>query len=176
VLSAADYLQESSDIQLTHTFEKTNMRLFYLFVLTIMLSLGLLGQASPFPQLHNNQTKAIQRRACDWDTQTNEFICDGNLPTLDEIVAKMRDPNNGGKALPDRPSIFYSKLGSITQVSLWIFGWTRTAGMSGKWYWLYGCMTSNPQSCKLESFEAEDASDDGPQGTTRISNGRKTTC
>lgn len=126
-----------------------------LLILTFLLLLGLLSEAKPIIQ-HSNQAKTLWPRQCEWDPQTNAFVCDDNLPTLQQMVDKMRDPNVGGKVNANRPAIFYSKLGELSKVALWIFGWTRTAHLTPNYYWLYGCIDTSPTSCKLKAGQGED--------------------
>lgn len=64
----------------------------------------------------NDSTLALQRRQCvDDPNNAGNYICDDNLPTLSEIVARMRDASQGGVADSEHMAVFVWQLSPLVE-------------------------------------------------------------
>jgi hypothetical protein len=63
---------------------------------------------------YSKENSPLERRQCKWDATAQDFVCDEWLPTLDEMVARMHDTNDQGRATPETHAFFYSNLISPT--------------------------------------------------------------
>ena len=88
----------------------------------------------------SNNTSPLVHRECRWDDASDKFICDRYLPTLDQIVSRMKNTEDSGKASPGASAIFYTNLvdGDLTQdkrweMCAWCAGWMENAGIKN-WY------------------------------------------
>lgn len=92
----------------------------------------------------SNTTQALLKRQCSLVPNTGMYACDNMLPTLDQIVARIRDTNDGGLADAEHHAIFYTNLGggstelaTVQRTSLWVLGWLHNRRMQTgfKFYW-----------------------------------------
>jgi hypothetical protein len=85
----------------------------------------------------------LSRRQCEYDAQGN-IQCDGDLPTLDQIIARMRSKTKGNVVTDDRIAVFYSNLddpslnndATAREVS-WVVGWLKANNFENRFYWNY---------------------------------------
>ena len=126
--------------------QAANMRtMLHIFVL---ISLLWVITARP-TDYSRNHTKILQARGCEWIESKegwHTYECDEHLPTLDEIVAHMRNPAEEGKADDEHASVFYTNLrdpdinvdpgGNPNYLFSWMFGWLRAQGLTAEdTYW-----------------------------------------
>jgi hypothetical protein len=81
------------------------------YVLLLLLLATLVPCAPILPELAtDNTTSYLERRQCVWNDKTSAFDCDMLLPTIPELVARMRDLSDSGAAGPASRVVFYSNL------------------------------------------------------------------
>ena len=110
----------------------------------IVLFLCLFGFVTGLPTPHHPS-----KRQCVKNPATGAYapeFCDPLLPTLDEIVARIRDTSDGGHATPAHSAVFYSNLAGTAKPSLeeirlagqWVLAWLTQRRSTGKqYYWWY---------------------------------------
>jgi hypothetical protein len=104
---------------------------------------------SSISQRHVSRPTRVEREPaqCTFNAATNRFLCDNWLPTLDEMVARMQDANDGGRATRENRVLFFTKLvdpsipketepyrEEIGKVFAYIEAWARIHGYGENWY------------------------------------------
>ncbi|KPI37563.1 uncharacterized protein AB675_3953 [Cyphellophora attinorum] len=91
-----------------------------------------------------NETKTLFRRECDYKPgSSTDFDCDFTLPTVDQIIAHLRDTAHGGLADDQHSAVFYTNLAypqgqwNAEQMT-WVHTWLKASEMTDKVYWLQG--------------------------------------
>lgn len=76
----------------------------------------------------------LQRRQCVWNSSKNAYECDLEMPTVDQMIERMR----GLRATPDRHVAFYTNLGSYSNQDwvIWVTGWFKSRGKEDKFFWV----------------------------------------
>jgi hypothetical protein len=110
-----------------------------------------LSELAPLTPLHNasrNETGALLRRECEYDAATDDYICDDILPTMAQLVDRLRN-KPGGLATPDRHAVFYTNLEDPNQAraGAWLVTWLHAKGYRDKYYWWPKMVN---KECKLE--------------------------
>lgn len=107
------------------------------------------SQAFAIQSLSNN-SKLLQPRQCEWDAGAEEFVCDDNLPTVADFVARMHDTSQDGSVDAAHSAVFYTGLTKPgeefgeTQAS-WFLGWLESAQVTH--YWLYTAIDAHNSKC-----------------------------
>lgn len=118
----------------------------------LFLFLTVLSLASSLPTFNATSSVSpppLSKRQCVKNPATGLYDqdhCDHLLPTLDEIVARIRDTNDGGWGSPGAAAAFYSNLAGVErpseaqvrQSALWVLGWlTQRRSTGQQFYWWY---------------------------------------
>ncbi|EHY53251.1 hypothetical protein HRR83_005904 [Exophiala dermatitidis] len=88
-----------------------------------------------FTNTSTNTTKELQPRQCVRNPVSGTYDCDFLLPTLDQLVARFRDINDGGRATPQNRVWFYTNLDILTSgvdpdvILGWCRGWMIAQGI-----------------------------------------------
>ena len=117
--------------------------------LRIVALLGFIKIAASLPAGQaRNISSGLQRRGCEWHDDVQKYICDNKLPTVAEIVAKMRDEDEEGLADEDHRAVFYSNLrdpnlnSNTPMYALsWMLTWIRARGWGNGYYWALNVLT-----------------------------------
>jgi hypothetical protein len=79
----------------------------------------------------------LSKRQCIWDAKTSEWECDVMIPTVPEIVARLQDKDNNGKAVEGARAAFYTNIvtGKRTPEKAreaygWCLSWLEANGVS----------------------------------------------
>ncbi|ETN43031.1 uncharacterized protein HMPREF1541_02189 [Cyphellophora europaea CBS 101466] len=96
------------------------------------------------PDAYCNPSQAVRsdeiglsKRQCVFNPQTSKYDCDENIPSVKQMVDRMRDKDDQGTADAEHSVVFYTNLGTEHKVSeQWIFGWLKKEGLEDKYYYL----------------------------------------
>lgn len=125
-------------------------------LLFLALLIALIASSLSLPLAPSNASvDGLEKRQCVWSTdRTGRFECDDRLPTMAEIVARIRDTDDFGLADDKHVAVFWTNLddpsiGTTKQaaVSSWLAGWLKSR--NHQYYWWYEHMNF---ICKLGPF------------------------
>jgi hypothetical protein len=97
-----------------------------------------------------DDTEALHRRECDYDAATNQWNCDDNLPTMSQLIDRMRN-KPGGLATPERHAVFYTNLRdpNMGRSESWLLTWLNAKGYQDKYYWWAEALS---RDCELVQY------------------------
>lgn len=89
----------------------------------------------PYPANRTVDSPALVRRECvPRPSAPGQFDCDYELPSLSQIIGRMRDGEHGGRAKADTPVFLYTKLGSPYYAVTSMLAWFNTQGNIRNFY------------------------------------------
>lgn len=92
-----------------------------------------------------NSTAILQRRQCEWNAAQSKYVCDDKLPTVDQIIARMRNVNLKGRVTKDRFAVFYTNLDDKKileekYAESMPYGWLKSRDMLNDFYWVFDAL------------------------------------
>jgi hypothetical protein len=140
-----------------------------LFSLTTVTA-GVIDPSALIPTPTNgsfdNATETLEKRQCTASPEAGAleaWSCDYLFPTLDEIVARIRDLNDGGRATLDTHAVLYTGLGSaspsqeeIQKSMAWVAGAMMARVHSGhNFYWFFQSINNDCKSTLSSNMPLE---------------------
>lgn len=112
------------------------------FTILALVPVASLAEAAVLPFTPNNPTTpSFQRRQCKWDDEEDGYYdCDDKLPSLEQLVERMHDTSNYGKADAEHHAVFYTNLGDSATAPggnpqlAWLHGWLKNENL--EYYWV----------------------------------------
>ena len=108
---------------------------FVLVILWLCSAIGL-SFSLAIPET-TNTTSTLARRQCIWSDMVDDFDCDDYLPSLNQLIKRMQDVNNDGRAIAENRAIFYANLfeSPVTKGKAWaiwnhILAWMKSRGIA----------------------------------------------
>jgi hypothetical protein len=112
------------------------MMLAFRILMLLLAALGFVRIASCIPS-SSNQSHELVPRQCVWVEEVGGWKCNEYLPTLAQIIHRLRDTANGGNVTPEKPTFFYTGLwvgvqnptqAVVQEAMSWCIGWLANNG------------------------------------------------